>query len=174
MEIAAYHIDGGYSAGRIKGKGEEYLRAVRKAISGPFTRDTIKVAEQYTAKWQHKPSFDVRIEVDGWQLTVHLEARGENANIWHYVSEGTRPHKIRVRNAKALTFFWDGVRGNYNPRPRTLPINAVVGGSPAAVKVHHYKEVDHPGSAPRHLEDRIHAKVAPLLRKHIHNVTVYG
>ena len=94
-----------------------------------------------------------------------MRPTGPDAKIYRFVNDGTRPHKIRPKRAKALSFVTGG-KGSYVPK--TKPVGQF--GGPGIVRGGervYAQEVDHPGTKPRNFDLRISNKMAPVLAKAI-------
>ena len=153
------------SARRIgKGKVRDWAKRAKaelKSAQKDQAIDLIQAHEEVVEDWDHQPKFEAKVR----RFTISIKARGPNAKIWDYVNWGTRPHKIRAKNAKALSFVWGGP-GSY--QPRTKPIGkfggpgTVSGGERVA-----FAEVDHPGNKPRLFTVSIRAKAVPKYAKRI-------
>ena len=134
----------------------ELMTAQRDSAS-----ELVKEYERVVADWDHRPSFIAQIKT--WWITIKV--KGPNAKIWEYVNWGTRRHKIRAKNKKALSFVWGGP-GSY--QPKTRPIGkfggpgTVTGGERVA-----FQEVDHPGNKPRLFSVAIRTKYIPKHAKHV-------
>lgn len=113
----------------------------REAIAQELERegDTIVREYGYTVKtWKRKPHFEKQIFPDGQMIA------GTDDEIFGYVDEGTRPHIIRPRRAKALRF-------NTVFRAKTIPNQMTSRPGLSAPPVAHRLEVHHPGTKPRNL-----------------------
>jgi len=139
-----------------KAAEKEVKRAVqdtKKPVLGEF--------KEVVGDWEHKPKFVAKQA----KYTIEVRATGPNAAIWRYVNYGTRPHKIRAKNAPALSFVWGGP-GSYVPK--TKPVGQF--GGPGIVKGGervYAQEVDHPGNEAREFDTRIALRMAPVLAKAI-------
>ena len=104
--------------------------------------------EKTTATWEHKPKFESLVSLAGGGATLLVET---NSVIYRYVSEGTKPHVILPKKAKALRF-----PGTYTAK--TLPgvLEARAGGASGADVFS--KGVMHPGTKARNFDKLIAAK----------------
>lgn len=121
---------------------EQAMRLALLNEMNAVAREMKKDFEKTTETWEHKPKFESLVSQAKGQLTV---LAGSDDPIYRYVSEGTRPHLIFPRRAKALHFF-----GTYTAK--TVP--GVLGsrsGGPGGDEVFS-KYVAHPGTEPRHFD----------------------
>ena len=102
-----------------------------------------------TQTWKHQPQFSIddtsRSDDYAYEITTDDE-------IYGYVNFGTRPHIIRPRNRKALSWIGTGYRAK--TRPRQIKSNQ---GSNNNTIVY-TKIVQHPGSEAREFDTTIAAK----------------
>ena len=168
MKILIRQVHGRKKAPNWSAIAQEVERTMEKVVK-PSLLESFKVI---VAGWEHKPEFKARKYVHKGAIEVAVYPAGEYKKIWRYVSEGTRPHKIRVKNAKALAFVWGGP-GSYNPKTTTRPSwggpGTVTGG-----KMTYRQEVDHPGTEARNFEKLIVDKYKPQFRRHIENAMRRG
>lgn len=134
----------------------------------------VKEFEEVVSDWDHKPDFAARKYVNKGAIEVAVYPAGKNKAIWRYVSEGTKPHVIRPKNAKALSFVWGGP-GSYNPKttpgpPPTWGGPGTVTGGETVVR----REVHHPGTKARNFEKYIADQYRPKFRKEIENAMKRG
>lgn len=136
-----------------------------------FAKETIRPHfYDVVSDWKTEIKFKVVAQVQPPLITASVVPYGKNEDIYRYVDEGTKPHKIRpkrkfVRNkAATLAFQWGGP-GSY--KPRTLPVarahvgpGQVVGGALTFAL-----EVDHPGTEARQFSVAIEKKVTPEFRR---------
>lgn len=141
--------------------GDEVRKSILKRLrtrTAPNVRkklnDITRGKTKLSRAWENEVNFRVRVYlVKSNEIRVHADPV-KNKEIWHYVSRGTRPHIIEARNAPALVFMWGFAR--YKPPPKSYPHMAIlpVGGGHSGVKKVAFKRVHHPGSDPRHFEER--------------------
>lgn len=129
----------------------------REAIAKEMERESRAVVREYTITtrtWKRKVRFEVNIFPDG-EMVI-----GTDNPIFGYVDEGTRPHIIRPRLAKALRF-------NTVFRAKTVPnqITARPGMSapPVAIRM----EVHHPGTEARNFTKLIAKRSETRFSKNI-------
>lgn len=131
------------------------------AVIHEIMAETIKEPEfkrepkKIVSNWKNQPKFTVRVALNAIKkgaLTVGYIIKGTKLarNIWGWLDEGTRRHKIRAKNAPTLVFQWGGP-GSYQPKTKPGGQTLTFGG-PGAVSggtTHRPVEVDHPGNEPR-------------------------
>ena len=152
---------------------KRYEKAIRDAVNKEAKPAVLKMhrevieGKRYSESgdaWKHKVQFRARFQVRGNDAVLYVFPAGKNKQIWDWVTNGTRPHKIKAKNAPVLSFMWGGP--GVPPSKTTTPRGS--GGSfggGGAAKMVHLKEVDHPGSKHRNFEGRIAKEYAPTFRK---------
>ena len=127
----------------------------------------IKAFEDVVKNWEHKPDFQARKFITADSISVTVYPAGANKKIYVYVTEGTRPHTIRVRNARWLAFMWGGP-GSY--KAKTGPGGKWGGpGTVSGGKMTFAKEVHHPGSEGRKFEAFIRKREQPWYSRTMNN-----
>lgn len=107
--------------------------------------------------WKRKPVFVIRQSAGGSATTVSTDS-----DIYGYVNEGTRPHMIYPRKAKALRFYAGGFVS------KTVPGVAVARKGKAANQNLTYSQgVKHPGFPGRNFTTLIKAKSDKRLAKEL-------
>ena len=117
-------------------------------------RTTGKVIEEedygaITATWKHKPKIEVVISLTGPGPVLLI---GTDDEIFGYVSEGTRPHKIKPKRPGGTLYFQRG----YTAKTRANVIGSVPGGSVGPMQA--AKAVKHPGTEARNFDKVIQKK----------------
>ena len=137
----------------IKAKQSDFrvfYNEIEKALDGVVKPDLLAYFNKVVKAWKNPPVFQARKKISLVDMQIYVYPTGPNAEIWKYVSFGTRPHIIRPKRAKALSFQWGGP-GSYKPRTTTSGgyngPGKVVGGKPVA-----FKHVNHPGNKARNFE----------------------
>lgn len=115
--------------------------------------------EKTTQTWDHKPKFETLVSLSGGP-TVLVETNDE---IYHYVSEGTKPHTIRPTRARVLAF-----PGVYNAKTTPGVLEARSGGSSGDMV--YTKEVRHPGTQPRKFDELIAKKWQSKFKREMESV----
>jgi len=139
-------------------------RNLPKAVSGARKEIEREAGRRYrrtTSTWSHKPEFKALVEESdkGFEMLM-----GTDDPAWNWTDQGTKPHIIRPKTAKALRFLSVF-------RPKTTPgtLTAGKGYSGGAVVIRLL--VHHPGTTARHFTALIKAdmdKEAPkILRRHL-------
>lgn len=106
----------------------------------------VKDFERTTSRWGGaKPKFSPHLvtRADAIAIEIHVVGSEKGRNKWHWVNEGTRPHKIRAKNARYL-HFQTGSKAS--SRPGTTHTVRASKGSGGWVRK---KEVRHPGTEAR-------------------------
>lgn len=137
--------------------------------------------DRIVANWDNKPGFVVRVALNKGQvkafeggapyqagsITLSYRTTGPRKarQIWEWLNQGTRPHKIRAKNAPRLAFEWSGP-GSYQPKTKPGGRSLQFGG-PGIVsggKMHYPAEVQHPGTEPRDFDGWIQRKLTTKFR----------
>ena len=136
--------------------------AMRLALLNPIRKAANDMQVDFkktTASWQHKVTFEktVSLAIGGPAAQVST-----NDPIYGYVNDGTVPHAIFPKRAKALSFQWGG-KGSY--RAKTTPgfIGSQPGGptGPRVAKPY----VQHPGTKARAFDEAIKKKWEPMFKR---------
>lgn len=110
----------------------------------------IKQHEEITADWDHKPDFAGHEFRGPRELKLVVVAEGENAEIWRWVTLGTKgPYSIPKEGPSLLVW-----REGYQPHTRA---DGSFGGPGEATGdlVFRYTQVQHPGIEARKFVERI-------------------
>lgn len=114
----------------------------------------LKDFQSTTKTWKHDVTFEKKARKDGYDIGP----TGGATEIYGYVDQGTRAHRIIARRAKRLRF---GVGGS----PKTRP-GAIGSGSGSAGKGAVFaRAVNHPGSKARGFSKLIRAKWAAQTKR---------
>jgi hypothetical protein len=145
---------------------------ISRTLDSEVKPDVLAYFQRVTKSWKHQPDFRAVKKVTPEAVSVGVVPVGPNADIWRYVSQGTRPHIIMPRNSKALRFPWGGY-GSYKARTTTSGgyngPGRVIGG-----KTVHLMRVNHPGNKGRHFEQHIARWYAPQFRRTMKNAVARG
>lgn len=136
----------------------EVKRVLGEALDGVVKPALLRRFEAVVANWQHAPVFEARKFITENAIRVNVFPTGENKRIYQYVTGGTRPHQIAVRNAKTLAFIWGGP-GSYTPK--TAPGGHWGGPGTTAGVMHYPQVVQHPGNQARDFEAVIKREYQP-------------
>lgn len=129
-------------------------RELRKALHD--TGEGVqKDLERTVATWKHKVPFGI---LTG-KSDVTIFPQGENAKIFKFVDEGTKPHTIAPKKGKVLKFG-----STYKPKTAPNVIGSKSGGSSGST-VFTQKPVQHPGTEPRDFRKIIVKKWEPKFKK---------
>lgn len=122
--------------------------------------------------WEHKPEFKARGQITRTGTSVYVWPAGKNADIWRYVSNGTRAHDIEPKGeGYPLRFMWGGP-GSYKPKtkpPGKFGGPGIVMGEPVA-----FYKVHHPGNEPRNFEKNISKDFTPWFKRTVENAMRRG
>jgi len=137
----------------ILSASEQAVKLIGEALDEEAKPMLLKQFYEVVKNWTHKVIFKARKFIRSNKIWIDIFPSGENADIWKWVSRGTRAHKIRAKNAPLLAFMWGGA-GSY--KAKTRPGGGF--GGPGVVMggtMHFAKEVDHPGNEGRKFEEDI-------------------
>jgi hypothetical protein len=154
-------------------KWQELHDELAKTLTAEVEPKLLSYFERVTKPWNHAPKFVAKSKVTRQSAAVDVWPLGPNANIWRYVSRGTRPHIIRPRGlGYPLRFEWGGY-GSYKARTTTSGgyngPGRVVGG-----KTTFRMQVQHPGNKARNFERHIARWYAPQFRRTMKNAVARG
>lgn len=139
-------------------KDAAFQRAIEDAadrVGKDMTTDFKKTTET----WKHKVAFETVISVAP-DVEVLV---GTDDEVYGYVNDGTKPHPIFPRRARALRFQWGG-RGSYKPKTAPKVIGSKPGGPTGPIV--HKPYVQHPGTKAREFDKTIESKwKAPFKRR---------
>jgi len=133
--------------------------------------DLVAWFDKIVASWKNQPSFKAMKKITRTDMSVYVYPTGPNAQIWRYVSQGTRgPYPIPKdgnTTAKMLRF-----RGNY--KARTTTSGGYKGPGRATGKWNIRKQVTHPGIKARNFEAHIARWYKPTWRREMKNAVARG
>ncbi len=152
---------------------QAFYSEIAKTLSDEVAPKLISYFERVTNPWRNQPKFVSKFRLTRQSATVDVFPIGPNANIWRYVSKGTRPHPIQPKGpGYPLRFKWGG-KGSYKARTTTSGgyngPGKVVGG-----KAVRFMRVNHPGNKPRNFERHIARWYAPQFRRTMKNAVARG
>lgn len=171
--------------------GDAVVTEIMNELASDRTVGITRELDRVVANWTNKPSFKVRVAYNykpagrfyggapfkKGDITLGYRVLGTRKaqEIFNWVNLGTRPHKIRAKNAPRLAFMWGGP-GSYKakttPGGRSLKFGgpgAVVGGT-----LHRPMEVNHPGTEPRDIDGYIQRKVQTKFKRAIQTAVKRG
>ena len=138
-------------------KDAQFKREIEKAAK-VAAKDMQKDFQLTTKTWKRKPKFEQIISV-----APNVEVLvGTDDEIYGYVNDGTRPHLIFPKRAKALSFQWGG-KGSYRPKTKPRFIGSVPGGPTGPRVARPY--VQHPGTKAREFDQTIQKKWTPRFKR---------
>lgn len=123
------------------------LAALERIIENTLneTAAAAKVDFEVTQQtWSNKHAFVIRKKKNIREIFTDSE-------IYGYVNDGTRPHKIRTKTASTLAF-----QANYRAKTVVRRIGSRQGGSSGPTVF--AREVNHPGTDGRHFDEEIAVK----------------
>ena len=118
-------------------------------------RDVKRDFEATTATWKHEVKFEMVISLMQPGPAVLV---GTDDPIYRYVDEGTKPHLIFAKNAKALAF-----PSAYSAKTTPKTIGSQAGGGSGSTLFRPY--VEHPGTEARQFDQTIRDKWEPKFKK---------
>lgn len=138
---------------------DAFRRDLRRA--GPELK---KEFEKITANWEHQPTFHTFFRTWPDKMSMYCVVKGARggkggkattADIWHFVSQGTKRHRIPRKGFAQLKFRYGGVYS-----PKTAPGGTWGGpGVTTGGEWRTFSWVDHPGiKEPRKFEEEIGKK----------------
>lgn len=154
---------------RAKNVYFEIAREVERTIDKIVKPELLSYFVKITKSWKNKPTWKAKKKITGKDIIVYVwPEKGKEADIWRFVSGGTKPHKIRPKKkGGVLAFMWGG-KGSYKPKTTTSGgykgPGTVMGGE--SVK---FAEVNHPGNKPRNFEKHISRWYTPKFKRHMKN-----
>jgi len=144
-------------------------KEIEKAMDTQVKPVLIKSHNLIVAGWEHKPGFDGKKYIKPDKIEISVFPTGENAKIWTFVDQGTKPHDITPKTAPRLVFPWGGP-GSYVSKTLARPARTVSGGGYVKNPVMQFrKQVHHPGTEARNFSKEIAKDVEPQFKKLIDN-----
>ena len=134
-------------------KGNAIMNELTRTLETVVKPELLKRFRLITANWKIDVDFAARKTIRPAGIGVYVFPTGTDKKIWHYVSKGTRPHRIRARNVPYLAYMWGG-KGSY--KAKTAPGGKF--GGPGVVQnatLRRPVEVNHPGNKAREFEKHI-------------------
>lgn len=138
------------------------IRHVERALDDTVKPEVVAAHEEEVKDWDHKVQFGSMKRVNDKGISIFVYPKGDNKDIYFWVSAGTPAHDITPKNAPFLEFKWGGP-GSHKPKtfPYGKPLRLGGGQSPHHVKM---LKVRHPGIEPRHFEKQIADEYYPRFR----------
>ena len=125
------------------------LRLIMGGAMKEIGQRTRRDYERPTRTWQHKPHIIEEVETRGGKFEVMV---GTDDEIFRFVDQGTRPHLIFPRKAKALRFV-----GGFRAKTTPGGLNSGQGGARGPLRFAAY--VRHPGIKPRRFTETIQRRM---------------
>ena len=160
--------------------GDAVVNEIQKVLEEDDWVGLGRELDQIVANWNNKPKFKIRagynyrspgafsggMPYKRGSITLGYRVIGtrKEQQIWNWLNLGTRPHKIRAKNAKTLAFKWGGpgsYRAKTSPGGRSLKFG---GPGTASGTMRYPMEVDHPGNKPRDFDGYIQGTVKRKFR----------
>jgi len=127
----------------------------------------VSYGERVTRSWEHSVEWGTRKTIHNGALSLYMWPK-TNADVWSYVSRGTRPHIIRPRKARVLVFP-TGYVPHTEPRgPSYSGPGKATGPTVLATVVHH------PGSKGRHFEEAFGRWIRPYFERQVREAIERG
>lgn len=139
-------------------------KAIEKALDSDVKPALIKSHQIVVRDWEHKPKFQTRKVITADKITMTVFPTGDNADIYTFVDQGTKPHIIKAKNAPRLAF-----QTGYSPKTLARPARTVSGGGKAIGPMVFAKQVNHPGSEAREFSKTIAEDIKPDFKRIIEN-----
>lgn len=169
MKILFRNIRSGKRQAEIVKLNSITRKALEEVLDRQVKPTLLKSHKIIVADWEHKPDFGTKKYITAEQIAVSIFPIGENAKIWTFVDQGTKPHKIAAKNAPNLVFQWGGP-GSYVSKTLARPARTVRGGGYVknpTLQVR--KAVNHPGTQAREFTPEIAEDIKPDFQKTIEN-----
>lgn len=146
---------------------DEAFTAAIVAAARKASHEIVLDYRETTRSWNHKPVFEVVINVNpNIEILV-----GTDDEIYGYVDEGTKPHIIKPKRARALSFQWGG-KGSYMAKTKPGVIGSQPGG-PRGPMVS-FKQVHHPGTKARGFSKAIDKKWSAAFKRRMEHAMSAG
>jgi hypothetical protein len=139
-------------------------KAIEKALDSSVKPALIKSHQVVVRDWEHKPKFQTRKDIRPDKITMTVFPTGDNAKIYTFVDQGTKPHVIEAKKAPRLAF-----QTGYKAKTLARPARTVSGGGKASGPVVFAKKVNHPGSEAREFSKTIAEDIKPDFKRIIEN-----
>jgi len=125
----------------------------------------LKYFERVTKSWRHSQTFAAQEKITRDKVSVNVWPTGADAQIWRYVSKGTKgPYWIVSKNPSKYPLKF---RTGY--KPRTTTSGGYKGPGRAFGKIVRPLYVSHPGIKARNFEKHIARWYAPVFRRTMKN-----
>jgi hypothetical protein len=154
-------------------KWDAFYKEIADTLDKEVKPALLTYFRRVTKSWTNEPEFNAKRTITRDAMAVYVNPFGPNADIWKYVSLGTKPHVIRPKGkGYPLKFEWGGY-GSYKSKTTTSGgykgPGKVVGG-----KTVRFMQVKHPGNKARRFEKHIARWYAPQFRRTMKNAVARG
>ena len=154
---------------------QAFYNEIARTMDNEVKPDLLAYFERVTKSWRNQQAFKAIRHISASEASVDVKPIGENADIWRYVSRGTRgPYPIPKPSntrAKTLRFKWAGP-GSYKARTNTR--GGYGGPGKATGPTRMFKRVMHPGIKARNFEKHIARWYAQQFRRTMKNAVTRG
>ena len=154
----------------------QYLKAVDAAVQREWFAEMRRTGERWgayykrvTEQWAGKPQFDIKVTFNGRKYSLTIVPKGEFADRWIWVDEGTDPHIIRPKKPGYPLRFKSG----YNAKTAPIAQANVGDGRSFGSTVSKYF-VSHPGNEPREFSSAAARQIEPGFLDGLDNAVIRG
>jgi hypothetical protein len=149
----------------------EINREVERTMRQKIAPKLLGYHKRITNEWSgEKPNWEAKTEDAGDHISTKVQAPpSHGADKWVWL-RGTEPHTIKPKSAGGTLAFPTG----YQPRTRPGAGGQYKGPGKATGETVFAKEVKHPGTKPRKLEEAIVRWIKPYFYKEIENAMRRG
>jgi len=169
MKILFKSIRSGKRRAAITDLNNIARKMIDAAIDKQVKPALIKSHEMVVADWKHKPGFASKKHIQFDSIAISVYPTGKHKDIWIFVDQGTKAHKIAAKNAPNLVFPWGGP-GSYVSKTLAKPARTVRGGGYVKNPTMQFrKQVQHPGIQAREFTKEIAEDINPDFKKFIEN-----
>jgi hypothetical protein len=152
-----------------------FYKEIEKALDTIVKPDLLEYFNKVVKSWKNQPEFKARKIIWLERMQVYVYPAGPDAEIWKYVSFGTRgPYPIPKpgnTKAKTLKFRWGGP-GSY--KARTTTSGGYDGPGKATGPIVLRKRVMHPGIKARSFEKHIARWYKPKFQRTMNDAVKRG
>lgn len=164
MKILLRNVRAGKRRAEITNLNSVTRKAIELTLDQKVKPVVLKSFEKVVQNWEHKPNWGVRKYIKPNSISINIFPTGENAKIWVFVDEGTKPHIIVPKRAKRLRF-----QTGYISKTLARPARTVSGGGKYTGDVVYAKRVEHPGNEARNFTGEIAEDIKPSFKSAIEN-----
>lgn len=152
---------------------QPFYNEIAKTLDAEVKPALLAYFEKVTKSWKNEQTLKAKKRITQTMMEMYVYPAGPNAEIWKYVSFGTRPHIIKPKGqGYPLKFQWGGP-GSY--KARTTTGGGYKGpGKVAGGKTVRFPQVKHPGNKARNFEAHIARWYGPQFRRTMKNAVTRG